>query len=151
MQAGVRMNQIPYKGTGPAVIDVVGGQVPIMIGIVGAILPQVRDQKLRALAVTSLRRSALAPELPTIAESALPGYESSAWFALFAPAGTPDPVINGLNSEVVRALQTGDARERLASQGFEIQASTPAELQLRVVAEIEKWRKVIKAANVKAE
>jgi tripartite-type tricarboxylate transporter receptor subunit TctC len=151
MQAGVRMSQVPYKGTGQAVIDVVGGQVPIMIGIVGAMLPQVRDHKLRALAVTSLRRSALAPDLPTIAESALPGFESSAWFALFAPAGTPEPVIGGLNSEVIRALQAGDARERLASQGFEIQVSTPAELGQRVVAEIEKWSKVIRAANVKAE
>jgi tripartite-type tricarboxylate transporter receptor subunit TctC len=150
MQAGVRMSQVPYKGTGQAVIDVVGGQVPIMIGIVGALLPQVRDQKLRALAVTSLRRSALAPDLPAIAES-LPGFESSAWFALFAPAGTPDPVISGLNADVVRALQSGDARERLASQGFEIQVSTPAELGQRVVAEIEKWGKVIRAANVKAE
>ncbi len=151
MQAGVRMNQIAYKGTAPALMDVIGGQVPIMIGIVGAVMPQIRSQKLRALGVTSLRRSALAPELPTIAESALPGYESSAWFALFAPAGTPDSVITALNLEVVRSLQTSEARERLALQGIEIQVSTPDELAQRVVSEIEKWRKVIRAANVKAE
>ena len=151
MQAGVRMNQIAYKGTAPALMDVISGQVPVMIGIVGAVLPQVRSQKLRALAVTSLRRSALAPDLPTMAESALQGYESSAWFALFAPARTPDSLIASLNSDVVRGLQTADARERLGAQGIEIQVSTPVELGQRVVSEIEKWRKVILAANVKAE
>lgn len=151
MQSGVRMNQIAYKGTAPALFDVIGGQVPVMIGIVGATLPHVQSRKLRALAVTSLRRSALAPELPTIAEAAVPGYESSAWFALFAPAGTPETVVGRLNAEVVRALQTGDAKERLAAQGIEIQTGTPAELGQRVTAEIEKWRKVIRAANVRAE
>lgn len=142
--ADVDIVHVPYKGASPALTDLLGGQVALMFGNMVSTLPHIRSGRLRALAVTSAQRATVTPDLPTIAESGMPGYEATAWFALFAPAKTPVAVIERLNAEVVAALQLPALRNRLASQGAEASPSTPAELDRRVRAEITKWSRVIR-------
>ena len=149
--AGIDIVHIPYKGSAPALNDLVAGQVALMFDLVLTAAPHVKSGAARGLAVTGAQRSSVLPELPTVAESGLPGYEVSAWFGIFAPAGVPQPVVQRLNAEFVKALRDSDLRQRLASQGAEPLTSTPEEFAAYLRSEIDKWGKVVKAAGMKVD
>jgi tripartite-type tricarboxylate transporter receptor subunit TctC len=146
------MVHVPYKGgSGQMVGDLLAGQVQLAsIGLPPA-MPHVKSGKLRPIAVTTDKRSHTLPQLPTIAEAGVKGYEASTWYGLLAPAGTPQAVITRLHDEVVRALKTPDMREKFASQGFEPAGTTPAEFAAYIKSEIAKWGKVIHDAGIKAD
>ena len=148
---GVKWIHIPYKGTGPGVIELVAGQTSIMFPNLPSAIGHARSGKLRSLAVTGSRRSPAAPDVPTVAESGLPGFEVTAWFGVSAPAKTPRAIIDRLNSEFVRALKSPDLRDRLLTAGAEPLGSTPEEYRAFVQSEITKWANVIKAAGIKGE
>ena len=148
---GIDMEHIPYKGRATAIPDLLGGRVTMMFDNMPSSLPLVREGKLRALGVTSAQRSAAAPEIPTIAEQGLPGFEATSWFALFAPAGTPKPIVDKLQAEVKKILGTPEAGKRLAEIGLEPVGSTPEELAAYQRAEIVKWAKVVKDSGAKVE
>jgi tripartite-type tricarboxylate transporter receptor subunit TctC len=139
---------IPYKGNGPALADVVAGQVPFMFNTISTSLPYVKAGKLKALAVTSAKRSLLAPDLPTMAESGLPGFEVTPWYGMVAPAGTPPEVIARLNTEIVKVLRNPDTRALMEKQGIELVGSSPQEFAAYIQAETGKWSKVIRAAGI---
>ena len=149
--AKIDMVHVPYKGSGPAMIDLLGGHLSLGFDAVMTTLPYAQTGRLRMLAVSSLKRSAVAPQVPTMAESGYPGYEATLWFGLFAPAGTPADIVKKINEETGRSVATPRMRELLASQGLEIVASSPAEFTARVDREIVKWRKVILDAGIKLE
>lgn len=149
--AGVDMVHIPYKGGAPAIADVMGAQVPIFFGNMSSALPHVKSGRVRALAVTGNKRSANVPELPTIAESGVPGYEVYEWNGLFAPAGTPAAIIERLQAEIARIVNLPEVSEKLAALGAEPVASSPQEAAVFLRAEITKWAAVVKQANIKAE
>lgn len=146
---GIIMEHVPYKGGALALNDLLGGQVSLMFGSTASSMAYIRSGRLRPLAVTSAGRSAALPQLPTMAEAGLPGFEAMAWFALLAPAKTPGAVINKLNSEVVAILQHPDMKERLHGLGAEVMPSSPAALNDYIRAEIVKWGKVIRQLGVK--
>jgi tripartite-type tricarboxylate transporter receptor subunit TctC len=148
---GIDIVHIPYKGSAPALNDLVSGQVAMMFDLVLTAAPHVRSGAVRGLAVTGAQRSSALPALPTVAESGVPGYEVSAWFGIFAPAGLPQPAVQRLNTEFVKALQQPDLRQRLASQGAEPLTSTPDEFAAYLRSEIDKWAKVVKAAGMKPD
>ena len=148
--AGIKMAHIAYRGEAPAINDLLGGQIPLMFANLSAVIGNVRAGQLRALAVTSAQRAPAAPEIPTVAESGLPGFETSTWFALVAPAGTPPDVLARLNAEVKRALAQGDVKQRFAALGMTAEDSTPEGLDAYIKSEIAKWTKVIKDADIKA-
>jgi len=149
--AGVDIVSIAYKGGGPAVIDLIAGQVQIYFSTIPAALQQVKAGRLRALAVTSSKRVPELPDMPTVAESGLPGFEVVGWFGLFAPAGTPKPAIARLNTEIVRILNAPESRERLSGHGLIPGGGTPDELGRFLQAEIAKWRKLIKETGIRVE
>ena len=149
--AQVDMLHVPYKGTSTAIPDLVGGQVSLMFTSTLSSLPQVKAGRLRALGITSAKRSLAAPELQTVAESGLPGYESATWFALLAPAKTPREIIMQLNQAVDKIGQTSEMRDRLVAQGAEPLTTTPEQVAAFVKSEIAKWGKVIAAAGVRPE
>lgn len=149
--AGIEMTHVPYKGAAPGVTDLLGGQVQIMFASMPATLPHVRSGRLKALAVTSRARAAAAPELPTVAEAALPGFEVIQWYALLAPARTGKDVIEKMNAEVNRMLQTPDVRDKLATQGVEPAGSRPAEVTAFMSKEVAKWTKFIRETGLKLE
>ena len=148
--AGLDLVRIPYKGSGPAVNDLVSGQVQMMFPTTAAGLPHVRTGRLRALGVTSLQPSALAPGLPTVAESGLPGYESVVMYAMFAPAKTPAPIVKRLHTELVQYLKSAAGTERLFKAGVEAVASSPGELATAMESEMTRLGKLIKDANLRA-
>jgi tripartite-type tricarboxylate transporter receptor subunit TctC len=148
---GIDMTHIPYKGRATAIPDLLGGRVTMMFDNMPSSLPLVREGKLRALGVTSLKRAAAAPEIPTIAESGLPGFEAVSWFALFAPAGTPAPIVDKLQAEVSKILKSGDISRRLIDIGLEPVGSTADELAAYQRSEITKWAKVVKDSGARAE
>jgi tripartite-type tricarboxylate transporter receptor subunit TctC len=148
--AGVKMTHIPYKGSGPSIIDLVGGHVALTFGST-SVLPHVQTKKLVLLGVSGSKRSEFVPDAPTIAESGLPGYEVTAWNALFAPAGTPAPIINRLNALVKTGLAHPESKAVMEAQGLDATPSTPAELGQLVRTELAKWAKVIKTAGIKPE
>jgi tripartite-type tricarboxylate transporter receptor subunit TctC len=150
-QAGVYMVHIPYRGGGAAMIDVMSGQIPLMFANMASALPHVKSGKLKPLATTGSQRPAAMPNLPTVAEAGLPGYEVYEWNGLFVPGGTPVPVITRLHDETVKALALPDVRDRLGNLGAEVVASTPAELDRYRSNEIARWTIIIKRANIKAE
>ena len=150
-RAGLDMVHVPYKGGGPALIDVMGGQVPVYFGNMASALPHVKNGKLKALAVTGAKRSPAAPELPTVAESGMPGYQVYEWNAIFAPAGTPGAVINRLQSEISKVVRIPEVRDRVLALGGEIVASSPAELGAWVREQSASWSRVVRAANIKPE
>jgi tripartite-type tricarboxylate transporter receptor subunit TctC len=146
---GIEMTHIPYKGSPPALVDVLAGRVPLMSSTMPPALPHIKSGKVRAIAVTSAKRSPVVPEVPTVAESGVPGYEAIAWQGLVAPAGTPNAVISRINAEFVKALKQPDIAAKLNDQGFETVASTPEWFTQYIKSEITKWSKVIKAAGIK--
>ena len=148
---GITMEHIAYKSSPIAHIDIISGQVHAMFDAMPTALPQVKAGKLRPLAVTTAKRSSQLPELPTIAEAGLPGYEAAGWFGFAAPAGTPRDVVNKLNNEIVRILKLPDVRERLVAQGAEPVGDTPEEFARFIKAEAAKWGKVIRTLNLKIE
>ncbi len=149
--AGVQILHVPYKGSAPAVTDLLGGQVQVMFDNAPNVLPQVKAGRLRALATSGAKRTPLAPDLPTVAESGVPGYELEVWFGLVAPAGTPREIVEKLNAEVTTILAMPDVRERFLAQGVEPLGSTPAQFAEHIRAQMAKWGKVVREAGVKAE
>jgi tripartite-type tricarboxylate transporter receptor subunit TctC len=151
LMTGTRMLHVPYKGPGPGIVDLVAGRVSVMASSTVSTLPHVRSGRLRALAVTTLRRASGAADIPTVSEAGIPGYESTSWFGLIAPAATPREVIARVHREAAAILRTPGMRERLAANGSEVVAGTPDEFNAFIRAEVGKWAKVVKAAGIKAE
>jgi tripartite-type tricarboxylate transporter receptor subunit TctC len=149
--AGIEIVNVPYKGTGQAMTDLVGGQVQMMMINMIAALPQVKSGKLRGLAVTTLKRSSVLPEVPTIAESALPGFEVTSWHGFFAPSKTPAPIVARLHADAVKILSLADVKERFVSQGLEPVGSTPDALKAYIKDETVKYAKLIKHLGIKPE
>ena len=149
--AHIDIVHIPYRGSPPALIDLLGGRVVLMCSTIAPAMPLAKSGKLRAVAVTSLKRSAAVPEIPTVAESGLPGYEATAWQGVLAPAGTPRDVIVKLNTEMVRIINQPDVRKQLGDQGYEPAGNSPEQFAEYIKSEIAKWTRVIKAAGLKAE
>ena len=149
--AKIDMVHIPYKGGSLAIQDLVAGQVTVMFENMPSILPFVQSIRLRGLAVTGAKRSPAAPELPTMIESGYPGFEAGSWYGLFAPAGTPQEIVSRLNTEVVKTLKNLETRKLLAQQGAEPIGSSEAQFAEFIQAEIAKWARVVKSANVKVE
>jgi len=142
---------VPYKGGGPAMTAAMGGQTQLLVATSVGLLPHVRAGKLRAIAVTSAKRSAAAPDIPTFAESGVPGYEHEPWNGMFGPAGMPKAVLARVNAEVVRVLNMPEAKKVLEGDGADVVGSTPEQFGIVLKAEIAKWTKVAKAAGIKAE
>ncbi|HEV7820214.1 MAG TPA: tripartite tricarboxylate transporter substrate-binding protein, partial [Burkholderiales bacterium] len=149
--AGIELTHVPYKGAGPALIDTLGGQVNLTMSSIVSGMPYAKAGRLRALAITTRNRSAALPQLPTIAESALPGYDFSSWYGLMVPAGTPAPVIARLHDETVKTLKLPDLQQRLAGEGCEPVGSTPEQLAAHIKTEIARWAKIVKSSGMQAE
>ena len=149
--AGVSIVHVPYKGIAPAVVDLLGGQVQLAMSAFPTALPHVRSGKLRALAVTSAKRSGLMTDVPTIAESGLPGYEAAGWFGVLAPAGTPPSVVTKLNTEINRILELPEVKASLASDGAEPAGGSPAQMADSARAASIKWGKIIRELNIRTE
>ncbi len=149
--AGVDMLFVPYKGEGPAIADAIGGQISMVFSNLPVALPQAQGGRLRALAVTSPQRVATAPQIPTAAESGLPGYEAATWFGLFAPAATPREVVAKLNAESASALNAPEVKERMAAQGLFVVANTSEQFANFLKTEIPRWAKVVKDAGIKPQ
>lgn len=149
--AGLDMVHVPFNGIAPAVTAVLGGQVQVMFAGASSALPHVKGNKMTALGVASLKRMAAAPELPTIAESGLPGFDVTSWYGIVAPAGTPMEIVNLLQAAIASVLAQPDSREKLAGLGAEPMGNTPAEFALMIRAETAKWGKIVKDANIRVE
>ena len=150
MMAGINLVHVPYKGAAPALADVMGGQIPLSVGnLPGGPLTAIKSGKVRGLAVTTLKRSAKAPDVPTMAESGVPGYEVNGWYGICSPK-LPMPLEAKINADLVKALATNALKQRLDDQGIDVQSSTPDELVAHVRAEIAKWTKVVKEAKLES-
>jgi tripartite-type tricarboxylate transporter receptor subunit TctC len=149
--AKITLLHVPYKGSGPAVSDLLGGQVDLMFDSITSARPHIESGKLRALAVTTRTRSSALPQVPTIAESGLPGYELSPWFAVYLPAGTPHMVVSRLNQALLDALRKPEVRQRLALIGAEPVGSTPEQLRVHLASEMDKWGRVITERGIRAD
>jgi len=148
---GVTMIHVPYRGNGPAMVDLLAGQAALMFTSPVPTLPHVRAGRLRALATTGAAKSSAMPELPTVADAGLPGYEAILWYGILAPAGTPAPVINLLNARINDALKSSEMEPRFAALGVEVAGGTPQAFGNYVVAELKKWSKVVKDASIRAD
>ena len=149
--ADVRITHVPYKGSTPAITDTMSGQVQLTFTGIPSVMTQMKAGRLRPIGVTSLKRTAALPEVPTIAESGVPGYEVNPWFGVLLPARTPQPLVSRLNAEILKVLQLPATRERFATEGFEAAGNTPAQFAAYIKAEQIKWGKVIKDAGIKAD
>jgi tripartite-type tricarboxylate transporter receptor subunit TctC len=149
--AGIDLVHIPYRGGGPGMMALVAGQIDILVGQVPTVAPMVNAGRLRALAVSGARRSPALPQVPTIAEAGLPGFDATAWYSIVVPAGTPKPIISRLHAELVKILNSPDIRERLISEGADVETSTPEELAAFVHAEIPKWAKAVRESGSKLD
>jgi tripartite-type tricarboxylate transporter receptor subunit TctC len=147
---GLNLQHVPYRGIAQVMPDLLGGRLTMVFGNISAVLPLARENKIRAMAVTSIKRSASAPQLATMAEQGFPGFDSSAWFGLMAPAGTPAPIIAKLHAETVKILARPDVRKRFDELGMEVIGNTPTEFADVIKAEIPVWAKIIKASGAKA-
>lgn len=150
-KAGISMLHIPYRGSAPALADLLGGQISLMFDLTPTALPQIAAGRVRALAVTSPRRSPVAPDLPTMAEAGVPGVEVVSWFGILAPAGTPPAIVNFLNAEIVKAMQSPEVRTVMAGLGAEAITNTPQEFAAYISAERAKWAEVVQKAGIKPE
>jgi len=148
--AGINIVHVPYKGTAPAVTDLVAGQVSMMIANMPSVLPMIKAARLRPLAVTSLNRSSLMPELPTVAESGLPGFEVIVWYGVLAPAATPKPIVTKLNGHLKQMASNPEVKERLAGQGAEAISSTPEEFARKIREDMKKWSQVVEVSGARA-
>jgi len=151
LDAAISMVHVPYKGSGPAHLDLMGGQIQVMFDNLVALMPHFKSGKLRPLAVSTLKRNPQLPDVPTLSESGVKGFEAVAWFGMVAPPGTPKDVIYKLNTEIVKALNTPELRQRLTDGGSEVIANSPEEADRFLKSEIAKWGKVVKAAKITAE
>ena len=151
VMAGVQITHIPYKGSAQALQDLLAGQVQLMFDNLPPSLPQIKAGKLRALAVTSATRAPALPDVPTLAESGLPGFEASSWFGILAPAGTPAPIVAKLNAEIAKYLATPEAKEKLLKQGANPAGGTPEDFAKHIAAETAKWAKVVKDSGAKID
>jgi tripartite-type tricarboxylate transporter receptor subunit TctC len=151
MHAGTTLQHIPYKGSAPAMTDLLGGQVQLMFADAPTALPQIRAGKVRALGVASAQRSALLPDLPTIAEAGLPGYEAYSWAAVVAPAGTPKDIVAKISADLQKVMTQPDVKQRLSDAGAEAMPTSPEKFAQMLRSEIEKWGKVVKTANIKMD
>ena len=150
-RAGVEMVHLPYKGGGPAAAAVLAGEAQVIFGSVASSMPHVKAGKLRALATTGAKRSKVAPDLPTIAESGFPGFDVSSWYAFLVPSKTPAAVVSRLRDEAIKAVALPDVQQAMARQGLEVETSTPQQLTQRIKAEAAVWAEVIKTAGIRAE
>jgi tripartite-type tricarboxylate transporter receptor subunit TctC len=148
--AGIKMVHIPYKGGAPAMVDLLAGQIQLIFSSAPTAVPQVKNNKIRGLAVTTSKRSVVLPELPTISEAGLPGFEADNWYGVVTVAKTPRAIIDRLNAEIIKAITAPDVKKLLLTQGLEVRTSTPAEFQAYIKSEYEKWAKVIKTAGIVA-
>jgi tripartite-type tricarboxylate transporter receptor subunit TctC len=151
VMTGVQMTHVPYKGSAPSLQDLIGGQVQLMFDNLPPSLPQIKAGKLRALAVTSAARAPALPDVPTVAETGLPGFEASSWFGVLAPAGTPPAIVTKLNAEIAKWLTSAEAKEKLVSVGANIAGGTPDDFARHIAAETAKWAKVVKESGAKVE
>jgi len=149
--AGINIVHVPYKGSAPAAVDLMGGQIPLGVLDLAAGLTHIRSGKIRALGMTSANRSPVAPEIPTLAESGVPGYDVRSWFGIVAPAGTPPEIISRLNAEIVAVLSSQEGKDRMVAAGLEAAPSSPQVFLDTVRSEIPRWAGVIKAAGIKLE
>ena len=148
---GTRFVHVPYKGGGPAMTELLGGQVSLYFSTITVALPHIKAGKLRALGVTSAKRAAVAPELPTIAEAGVTGYAVDGWYGILMPGQTPGPIITRFATGLHRALQAGDVKQRLASQGLDTAVSTPDEFRKMITADLVRWAKVVREAGIQPE
>ncbi len=148
--AGVDLTHVPYKGSGPALTELMGGQVQAMFANIIAGMPAIRSGKVHALAVTGLKRTAAAPDLPTVAESGVPGYDVTGWFGLLAPKGTPRDIVARLNGAIVKALRLPDTTERVSREGLDAVGSSPAEFTAHLQSEAKKWARAVEISGARA-
>lgn len=151
MHAGTKLLHVPYKGSAPAMNDVLGGQVPMMFSDAPTAIPHIKSGRVRVLGVASSQRSSLLPDVPTIAEQGVPGYEAYSWSALFAPKGTPADVVAKINADFNKVMRDPEVKQRLYVAGAEADPGTPQQLADRLQAEMVKWAKVVKAGNIKVD
>ena len=151
IMAGLDIIHVPYKGGGAAVTDLLAGQVSMYFGTTPSTVPHVRTGRLRALAVTSAQRSRATPDIPTMSEAALPGFEQSAWHGILAPAGTPPAIVTKLSADIIRVLRMPDTIERMAAQGVDVIGNSPAEFAAFIKQDVVKYEKLVKAAGIKIE
>jgi tripartite-type tricarboxylate transporter receptor subunit TctC len=149
--AGTKIVHVPYKGGGPAMVDLLGGQIHVIFATAASAVPHIKSGKINALAVTTANRSKLMPELPTVAEAGLRGFEANNWYGIVVPAKTPRPIINRLNSDFVAVLNMPDVKDILFKQGLDAAPSTPEAFGAYIKSETAKWAKVIKASGAKAQ
>jgi len=149
--AGIRLTHVPYKGTSPALTDLIGGQVPMMFSVIPTALPQIRAGKLRAIAVTGVARMPQMPEVPTVAESGLPEFESTLAYGILAPRGTPESVLAEIHAQIARIAATREYRERIEFEGAVPIEGTPAEFAALIRIQAGKWGKLIRAAGIRTE
>jgi tripartite-type tricarboxylate transporter receptor subunit TctC len=151
LETGTRMNHIPYKGLGPALLDLAGGRIDMIISTIASVLPFIESGKVRPLATTTLKRSSFLPQVPTMGEAGVQGYEFDTWYALVVPAATPEPVVARLNGELARLTEDAGMKEQFEKQGLEVAHTGTAEARAYLRSEVEKWGRVIKASGAKAE
>jgi tripartite-type tricarboxylate transporter receptor subunit TctC len=149
--AGIEMTHVPYNGAGPGLIDLLGGQVQMMFAVPATATPYLKSGKLRALGVSSPKRSPLAPELPTVAESGVPGFEGATWYGVVVPAQTPAPIVARLHRDIAHVLRTPEVQDRLAAQGVELVGSTPAEFAQFIRSEIPKWARAARISGARVD
>lgn len=148
---GTSLLHVPYRGAAPAIADLLAGQVQVSVGVVNQLIPHIRSGKLRALGVTSRKRLSNLPEVPTLDEAGVPGYESEIWLGLAAPAGTPPATIDFINQALRRVMAMPDIIEKLAAQGIDVQVSTPEQMRQRGVDDLKRWGDIIRSAGIKVE